>query len=273
MGTILRSAAAFRMTSTKASGQHGSTDASSSHSPWLLSLRYQQHAHACYEPASLYTTSCCADHSALCLTSAFASSLQTVLPTAVRILSTEGVSLTSLQASFLSSSTPWETSLYFQQLTELLTLVHDDKGQHMLDAFSQQVLQDTSYTTTHSIRDQGDRKVGPTTAEGTPSTTAAGAWSLQTATEEQRHKIWAPWIIRHWLAHSLQPLQLCGLVGQPRVKQALQGLLSFVDYQHLAVQPGAAAGPVLSLLPAAVRAWILADVAAGLLLADDNGSR
>lgn len=152
-----------------------------------------------------------------------------------------------------------------------LTNLQDTKAQHMVDAFTQQVLNDAI---AQSSRDQGNNEIGLATFESTSTTTSAGGWSLADSSNfEQNIIMSALQLIRYLHALEKRQLQMCSLLGQPRINRALQGLLPFVEYQHLAVELHPAELPLWSLLPAALRAWLLADVAAGLLLADQSGGR
>lgn len=80
--------------------------------------------------------------------------------------------------------------------------------------------------------------------------------------------------VRRWLvlSHSPKPAAKHGLqklLADDSMQQALQDVLPFVSLDDVVAGIGAPA-TLLSLLPAAVRGWLLADVAAGLLLGNSG---
>lgn len=79
--------------------------------------------------------------------------------------------------------------------------------------------------------------------------------------------------VRRWLVLSSKQQGFQGVLADQQLMQALPLWLQYVPCLEIAVDPGRLVDNLLSLLPAAVRAWLLADVAAGLLLAGDRHSR
>lgn len=77
--------------------------------------------------------------------------------------------------------------------------------------------------------------------------------------------------VRRWLALSSKQEGFKGILSDVQLMQKLRHWLQYVPCVEIAGHPKSALcadANLLSLLPAAVRAWLLADIAAGLLLAE-----
>lgn len=192
------------------------------------------------------------------------------------------MNLVALQSEVLSSPRPNDIGLHPDQLSQLFEAVHKADGTTWLDSFLQNdrqlEQQPDDSSGTGSLRHQSIRQTFPDVPKHKRAAATAEQGlclsDLDDSSTHQHNLLAALWYVRRWLViagQAQQPKQLHDIVSQPHLSQAIHGLLPFVDYLYLAQQQQPQSSLLLSAVPAAVRAWLLADLAMGLL-SQDAGS-